>query len=86
MCIVCKNRFEQNALFRFKVVLGNITTKIECGRSAYLCQNCIEKDNKILQKAFSKMYKNLNTKITQQGLKEIFYKWQKLGFMKLQKN
>ncbi|MBC5858118.1 DUF448 domain-containing protein [Campylobacter jejuni] len=72
MCIVCKNRFKQNVLFRFKVVLGDIMPKAEHGRSGYLCQNCIEKEDKILQKAFSKICKNLNTKITQQGLKEIF--------------
>ncbi|MFQ6342953.1 hypothetical protein [Campylobacter sp. VTCC 70190] len=72
MCIVCKNRFEQKLLFRFKVVLGVIVSKAECGRSGYLCQNCIEKEDKILQKAFSKICKNLNTKITQQELKEIF--------------
>ncbi|MBM0636511.1 DUF448 domain-containing protein [Campylobacter sp. VicNov18] len=72
MCIVCKNRFEKNVLLRFKIVLGDISTKTECGRSLYLCQNCIEKQDKILQRAFSKICKNLNTKITQQGLKEIF--------------
>ncbi len=72
MCIVCKNRFEKNVLFRFKVVLGSITTNIECKRSSYLCSSCLEKEDKILQKAFSKMYKNLNIKITQQRLKEIF--------------
>ena len=66
MCIVCKNRF------RFKVVLGDIVPKAEHGRSGYLCQNCIEREDKVLQKAFSKICKNLNTKITQQGLKEIF--------------
>ncbi|MCW1550111.1 hypothetical protein OLS49_10545, partial [Campylobacter jejuni] len=31
MCIVCKNRFEQNMLFRFKVVLGDIAPKAEHG-------------------------------------------------------
>ena len=46
--------------------------KEEHGRSGYLCQNCIEKEDKILQKAFFKICKNLNTKITPQGLKEIF--------------
>lgn len=30
------------------------------------------REDKVLQKAFSKICKNLNTKITQQGLKEIF--------------
>ena len=72
MCIVCKNRFKQNALFRFKVVLGEIKIKTEYGRSGYLCQICINKEDKILQKTFSKVYRNLNTKITQQELKEIF--------------
>ncbi len=58
-------------LFRFKVVLGDIVPKAEHGRSGYLCQNCIEREDKVLQKHFLK-YVNLNTKITQQGLKEIF--------------
>ena len=68
MCIVCKNRFEQDTLFRFRFVLEGISTKEKRGRSSYLCENCIKKDEKILQKAFSKVCKN--HKINQQELKE----------------
>lgn len=72
MCIVCKERFEQRSLFRFKIISGNIEPHFKCGRSFYLCSICILKEDKILQKAFSKMCKNLTMKITQQDLKEIF--------------
>ncbi|MDN2901063.1 hypothetical protein PAJ96_08830, partial [Campylobacter jejuni] len=37
----------------------------------YLCETCILSEGKVLQKAFFKSCKNLNTKITQQNLKEI---------------
>lgn len=72
MCIVCRDRFEQRALYKFKIVSEKITQDVKYGRSFYLCQFCFEKEDKILQKAFSRVCKNLNTKITQQGLKEIF--------------
>lgn len=69
MCVVCRTRFKQEDLYRLRVNSKNLTGKN--GRSAYLCENCVKKEDKILQKAFAKINKNLN--ITQHKLKEIFF-------------
>lgn len=72
MCIVCKNRFEQKSLYRFQIQKGEIVSKIQFGRSLYICNQCIFCEEKDLQKTFSKVYKDFHTKISQENLKEIF--------------
>lgn len=71
MCIVCKNRYLQKKLHRFKNFQGELYNKFNFGRSVYLCEACILSEDNILQKAFIKACKNLNIKITQQKIKEI---------------
>ncbi|BEK37785.1 YlxR family protein [Campylobacter coli] len=71
MCIVCKNRYLQKSMYRFKHFQGELYKDFDFGRSVYLCETCILSEGKVLQKAFFRSCKNLNTKITQQNLKEI---------------
>ncbi|WP_232364915.1 DUF448 domain-containing protein [Campylobacter aviculae] len=73
MCVVCKNRFFQEELYRFKVFKEELCQNSSFGRSIYLCDKCFESEDKILQRAFLKACKKLNTKITQQKLKEIVF-------------
>lgn len=63
MCIVCKERFEQNSLHRFRIQKDTLCQKINHGRSVYLCDTCIFSKDKILQKAFCKLGSNLNIQI-----------------------
>lgn len=58
-------------MFKFKLKSFNIIKDDNFGRSYYICKDCIEKDDKILQKSFSKICKNLNIQITSNVLKEI---------------
>lgn len=69
MCVVCKKKDEQRNLFRFQIKASQITKFSGFGRSYYLCGLCLKKDEKVLQKAFSK----LNKSIIQLNLKEIFF-------------
>lgn len=54
MCIVCRERFLQNTLLRFQIKESKIVKFSAFGRSAYICQNCVKKDEKTLKKAFSR--------------------------------
>lgn len=69
MCVVCKKKDEQKKLFRFQIKAAQIAKFSGFGRSYYICGLCLKKDEKVLQKAFSK----LNKSIIQLNLKEIFF-------------
>ncbi|EAH5217670.1 DUF448 domain-containing protein [Campylobacter upsaliensis] len=69
MCVLCKNRFKQNTLYRFKVENNELCVDLKCGRSVYLCEACLLKDNHKWQKALSRACKNI-IKTSQQDLKE----------------
>ncbi len=69
MCIVCRNRFEKRLLVRFGVAKDELCVEFKFGRGVYLCQTCKAKEERILHKAFSKIYKKL--KINPQNLKEL---------------
>ena len=71
MCIICKDRIEQSKMHKFKIKSSYIMKDDGFGRSYYMCVDCIEKDDKTLQKAFFKICKNLNTQPTSKFLKEI---------------
>lgn len=86
MCIVCKNRYLQKNMHRFKHFQGELYKDFAFGRSVYLCETCILSEGKVLQKAFFKSCKNLNTKNHSAEFKGDSFKWQKLEFMKLRKN
>ncbi len=48
MCIICRERFSQNFLYRFQKIDESIVLYKELGRSFYICENCIKhKENKI---------------------------------------
>ncbi|VEH93050.1 Protein of uncharacterised function (DUF448) [Campylobacter insulaenigrae] len=73
MCIVCKGRFEKQNLYQFQIRNSQIVTKIEFGRSLYICDLCLNKDDKTLHKAFMRVSKgNFNGNI-KQDLKEMFF-------------
>ena len=67
MCIVCRTRVEQKSLFRLQIKSGEVVKFTGFGRSFYLCELCTQKDIKVLQKAFSKIYNG----IIQPNFKEI---------------
>lgn len=56
-CVACKVKFSQNLLKRYRLVGKNL----ECGkgdsRSFYLCDGCLQKDDKILKKIIDKQTK-----------------------------
>ena len=67
MCVICRNKDAQKNLHRLQIKAARIVNFSGVGRSFYLCKACVKKDEKVLQKAFSK----LNKGIMQLNLKEI---------------
>ena len=63
MCIVCRDRFPQKNLYRFQEIKGKIVNFTNRGRSFYICKNCIQTDekklNKILGNRLKIDYKNI---------------------------
>lgn len=71
-CIVCKNKFEQSNLNRFKCENKKLLPYDKHGRSFYICNECLAKDlktEKRLEKALFKECRNKDDYILQ--LKEI---------------
>ncbi|MDY4444888.1 DUF448 domain-containing protein [Campylobacter sp.] len=54
MCVVCRMRIFQHKLARFASIDGKIIKNPKNCRSFYLCQNCLQKDEKILRKALGR--------------------------------
>lgn len=67
MCVVCRKKDAQKNLHRFQIKEARVVNFSGFGRSFYVCALCVKKDEKVLQKAFSK----LNKGIIQLNLKEI---------------
>ena len=57
MCVVCRQRFAQKELNKFKKNLEVSTF----GRSFYVCDECIKKDEKNLQRAVRGLIKKTQT-------------------------
>lgn len=57
MCVVCRGKGAQKSLLRLQVKFGKAVKFTGFGRSFYLCELCAKKDEKTLQKAFSKSNK-----------------------------
>lgn len=55
MCVVCRDRFPQDTLLRFRVKKQEFSKN--SGRGFYICKTCIEKDEKILIKSVYKFVK-----------------------------
>ncbi len=53
MCIICKGRFVKSKLFRFQIKEQCIIAFSGHGRSFYICEQCLNIDQKRLQKALS---------------------------------
>ena len=58
MCVVCKGRFYQKELYKFRSLNGEIILNLGNARSFYICKNCIQKDIKDLRKPLTKFGKN----------------------------
>ena len=58
MCVVCKGRFYQKELYKFRSSNGEIILNLGNARSFYICENCIQKDIKDLRKPLTKFGKN----------------------------
>ena len=66
MCVVCRARSGQESLLRLQIKNGEFCEFSGVGRSFYVCENCIPKCEKPLQKRFK----------TTKNLKEIAEQWQ----------
>jgi len=73
MCIVCKARIPQSELLRLQVDQGGLRAFTKVGRSFYVCDDCIDTNNKQLKKALLQKCKKLDQNILDYGkmLKEI---------------
>ena len=58
MCVVCKGRFYQKELYKFRSLNGEIILNLGNARTFYICENCIQKDIKDLRKPLTKFGKN----------------------------
>ncbi len=75
MCIVCKKRFSQDLLIRLQCIDKNIVFFTGFGRSFYICQECIKKDEKKIVKSllrYCKQDKNRVLKILSEFKEKIF--------------
>ncbi len=50
MCIICKVRLPKANLFRYQIKQGIVVSFCGSGRSFYLCKNCLNENNKKIQK------------------------------------
>ncbi len=64
MCIICRERYEQNRLIRFQLHHGKLIEFTKAGRSSYICLECASCDEKrlvkILNGKFKLKYKKLD--------------------------
>ncbi|MDO5046034.1 hypothetical protein [Campylobacter sp.] len=72
MCAVCKIRFNQEILRRYRIINSSLFYGKGDGRSFYICEDCLKKDEKNLKKSLGKVAGNLLTSLQNgQNLKEI---------------
>ncbi|WP_345978213.1 hypothetical protein [Sulfurimonas sp. HSL3-7] len=70
MCVVCRERFEQKALFRLQCKEQQLSSHSGVGRSFYLCSTCID-DEKKVTRALARICKSGDIKYLSTQLKEI---------------
>lgn len=58
MCIICKNRKNQSELKRFQILSNEVLFSFNSGRSMYLCDICLAKDDNKFLKSLHKVVKN----------------------------
>lgn len=72
MCIVCKTRLKQRDLRRFRIIDSSLFFGSGDGRSFYICEDCLKKDDKILKKSLGRVAGNFIAALQNgQNLKEI---------------
>lgn len=59
MCIICRDRFEQNRLIRLQIKDGVLSEFTGFGRSFYLCKNCTKHNLKLIKILNNKFKLNL---------------------------
>ncbi|MBR8461908.1 hypothetical protein KDD93_06985 [Campylobacter sp. faydin G-24] len=57
MCISCKLKTSQHLLKRYRVINGKIEFGRGDGRSFYICDECLKKDEKTLKKVIQRYTK-----------------------------
>lgn len=57
MCIICKSRLRQSNLFRYQIKQKDIVAYMGAGRSFYLCETCLKKDEDKLKKVLCGRFK-----------------------------
>ena len=73
MCIICKVRKNQTELKRFQVSLNEVLFSFNSGRSMYLCNECLYKNDNDFLKSLQKVIKNnIDKKELASKLKERF--------------
>ena len=70
--MVCKKRFEQQILRRYRLINSSLFFGNGNGRSFSLCEDCLKKDEKILSNSLGRVAGNfIATLQNEQNLKEI---------------
>jgi len=69
MCILCRNRKQQNDLQRFQCKENRLLRFTGNGRSFYLCAQCL--DNKRVNRVLARQCKTAETQMLMSQLKEI---------------
>ncbi len=57
MCLICRERYEQNRLIRFQLNNGKLIEFSKVGRSSYICLDCRLFDEKRLVKILSSKFR-----------------------------
>lgn len=72
MCVVCRGRFEQSKLRRYHILNSSLFIGKGNSRSFYICEECLQKDDKILKKSLGRVAGSfLSTLQGGENLKEI---------------
>ncbi len=69
-CVACRVKEAQQKLTRLQCVDGNLTAFSGCGRSFYLCKNCLKEEKK-LTKALMRQCRTSQKDKLMNKLKEI---------------
>lgn len=73
MCIICKNRQNQCELNRFQILQNDVNFTFQNGRTMYLCDDCLTKNDKDFYKSLQKNIKsNIDKQLLANKLKERF--------------
>ena len=70
MCVTCRERKEQDNLYRLQCLEGTLSTFSSKGRSFYICENCISQEKKVI-KSIMRQCKGGNITNYTNKLKEI---------------